>query len=159
TRRASTAAAATHPPPAKAARRSGVQPCHARSSPHSQEWRASHARNSRTIAFHSSRRSTARTHAAISVPRTTGMSALQLVAQAPPALEAALEHVDFAGEVFHGFATVTVTLLLPVAPALSRTVTTRVFVPFVPLVVTHGSVAGRSPLLSFQTCVPLAVSV
>src|SRR5437016_10153626 len=97
TRRASTAAAATHPPPAKAARRSGVQPCHARSSPHSQEWRASHARNSRTIAFHSSRRSTARTRAAISIPRTSGMSALQLVAQLPPAVEAALEHVHFAG--------------------------------------------------------------
>src|SRR6267378_2290535 len=64
-----------------------------------------------------------------------------------------------ARDVFHGFATVTVTLPLPVAPALSRTVTTRVFVPFVPLVVTHGSVAGRSPLLSFQTCVPLAVIV
>src|SRR6267143_640436 len=64
-----------------------------------------------------------------------------------------------AWDVFHGFATVTVTLPLPVAPALSRTVTTRVFVPFVPLVVTHGRDAGRSPLVSFQTCVPPTIIV
>jgi hypothetical protein len=49
--------------------------------------------------------------------------------------------------------------LLPVAPAESRTLTTTVFVPFVPFVVTQGIDAGRSLLVPVKTELPSATIV
>src|SRR5262245_55473034 len=67
----------------------------------------------------------------------------------------AVERTDVA----HQFATETLTLPLPTLPAESLTVTVSVVGPFGPVVVFHGSDAGRSPLVDVDTVWPLALIV
>jgi hypothetical protein len=57
------------------------------------------------------------------------------------------------------FCTVTLTVAVPVAPALSRTVTVSVCGPSGVLVVTHGSATCVADWLSVQTVAPAALSV
>src|SRR5438874_9400577 len=59
----------------------------------------------------------------------------------------------------HQFATQVLTLPLPVLPDASFTLTVSVVVPFGPDAVFHGRDAGRSPLVSVATVVPLALMV